>query len=123
MKDDDSTISATDPSTGSQIVLALTFMAALNSISKFNLPQIIDTPIASLSEEMRRKVAEFLPKYMEGKQMILLVMDTEYRGDFKKDIKDYVGKKYTLKYLKDKENEEGSEETVILDDMEMDKDG
>ena len=122
LKDDESTISATDPSTGSQIVLALTFMAALNSISKFNLPQIIDTPIASLSEEMRRKVAEELPKYMIDKQMILLVMDTEYTDAFKDGIEEYVGKKYTLKYLNDTENGEGSEETVILDDMEMDKD-
>lgn len=37
-------VSATDPSTGSRNVLALTFMAALNSLSGFVLPQIIDTP-------------------------------------------------------------------------------
>ena len=46
-------VSATDPSTGSRNVLALTFMAALNSLSGFVLPQVIDTPIASLDLEMR----------------------------------------------------------------------
>lgn len=92
------TVSVTDPSVGSRNVLALTFMSALNSLSGFVLPQIIDTPIASLDEEMRESVAKSLPRYMEGKQMILLVMDVEYRGEFKSEIKKYVGKEYNLEY-------------------------
>lgn len=70
-KIDGDTVLATDPSTGSRNVLALTFMAALNSLSGFTLPQIIDTPIASLDIEMRADVAKYLPNYMEDKQMIL----------------------------------------------------
>ncbi|WP_406537203.1 AAA family ATPase [Methanobrevibacter sp.] len=102
-------VSATDPSTGSRNVLALTFMAALNSLSGFVLPQIIDTPIASLDLEMRSEVAKALPRYMEGKQMILLVMNSEYTGEFKTNIKKFVGYQYKLDYV----GLEGEGQTVI----------
>lgn len=102
-------VSATDPSTGSRNVLALTFMAALNSLSGFVLPQIIDTPIASLDLEMRSEVAKALPRYMEGKQMILLVMNSEYAGEFKTNIKKFVGYQYILDYV----GSEGEGQTII----------
>lgn len=102
-------VSATDPSTGSRNVLALTFMAALNSLSGFVLPQIIDTPIASLDLEMRSEVAKALPSYMEGKQMILLVMNSEYAGEFKTNIKKFVGYQYMLDYV----GSEGEGQTII----------
>mgnify|MGYP002566978645 FL=1 len=102
-------VSATDPSTGSRNVLALTFMAALNSLSGFVLPQIIDTPIASLDLEMRSEVAKALPRYMEGKQMILLVMNLEYAGEFKTNIKKFVGYQYILDYV----GSEGEGQTII----------
>lgn len=92
-------LAATDPSTGSKIVLALTFMAALNSLSGFVLPQIIDTPVASLDFEMRGELAKALPNYIEGKQLILLVMNTEYTGDFKTNLVNSVGYKYKLDYM------------------------
>ena len=103
------TVSATDPSTGSRNVLALTFMAALNSLSGFVLPQVIDTPIASLDLEMRSEVAKALPRYMEGKQMILLVMNSEYTGEFKTNIKKFVGYQYKLDYV----GLDGEGQTVI----------
>ena len=102
-------VSATDPSTGSRNVLALTFMAALNSLSGFVLPQVIDTPIASLDLEMRSEVAKALPRYMEGKQMILLVMNSEYTGEFKTNIKKFVGYQYILDYV----GSDGEGQTVI----------
>lgn len=102
-------ISATDPSTGSRNVLAFAFMAALNSLSGFTLPQVIDTPIASLSGKLRKTVANSLPIYMEGKQVVLLVMDTEYVGSFKEDIQKYVGASYELQYI----GGEGNGETII----------
>ena len=84
-------------------------MAALNSLSGFVLPQVIDTPIASLDLEMRSEVAKALPRYMEGKQMILLVMNSEYTGEFKTNIKKFVGCQYKLDYV----GPEGEGETVI----------
>ena len=98
-KNNGHTVAATDPSTGSRNVLALTFMAALNSLSHFVLPEIIDTPIASLDLNMRSEVAKALPRYMKGKQMILLVMDSEYVGEFKENIKKFVGHQYKLDYV------------------------
>ena len=86
-------------------------MAALNSLSGFTLPQVIDTPIASLSGKMRKSVGNLLPKYMEGKQIVLLVMDTEYTGDFKSDIQKFVGASYELEYV----GGEGIGETKIRD--------
>ena len=102
-------VSATDPSTGSRNVLALTFMAALNSLSGFVLPQVIDTPIASLDLEMRSEVAKALPRYMKGKQMILLVMNSEYTGEFKTNIDEFVGYQYKLDYV----GPDGEGQTVI----------
>ena len=102
-------VSATDPSTGSRNVLALTFMAALNSLSGFVLPQVIDTPIASLDLEMRSEVAKALPRYMKGKQMILLVMNSEYTGEFKTNIDEFVGYQYKLDYV----GSDGEGQTVI----------
>ena len=103
-------VSATDPSTGSRNILSLIFMAALNSLTTFVLPQVIDTPISSLSGNMRRDVAKYLPDYMEGKQMILLVMDTEYTGQFKSNIYEHVGKEYVLGYV----GGEGSGKSIIV---------
>ena len=108
-KTDGDIVSASDPSTGSRNVLALTFIAALNSLSGFTLPLVLDTPIASLDNQMRSDVAKYLPIYMEGKQMILLVMNSEYTGDFKLNIKPYVGEQYRLDYT----GEEGNGKTVI----------
>ncbi len=102
-------VSATDPSTGSRNVLALTFMAALNSLSGFVLPQVIDTPIASLDIDMRAEVAKALPQYMKGKQMILLVMNSEYTGKFKTNIKKFVGYQYMLDY----DGSDGEGQTLI----------
>ena len=37
--------------------------------------------------------------YREGKQMILLVMNSEYAGEFKTNIKKFVGYQYILDYV------------------------
>lgn len=46
--------------------------------------------------------------YMEGKQMILLVMNSEYAGEFKTNIK-FVGYQYILNYV----GSEGEGQTII----------
>jgi len=97
-KTDGTYIDATDPSSGTQLVLAFSFMIALNSLSGFKLPLIIDTPLSRLDEEVRQNLAEVLPVYLENKQMTLIVTDSEYRDNFKNKIKEYVGKEYVLEY-------------------------
>lgn len=47
--------------------------------------------------------------YMECKQMILLVMNSEYAGEFKTNIKKFVGYQYILDYV----GSEGEGQTII----------
>lgn len=105
LMEDGSEKSATDPSSGSQLVLALSFVIALNSLSGFKLPLIIDTPMGRLDSNVREKLAEFLPEYLNNKQMALFVTDKEYEGLFKEKIDYYVGKKYLLKSAQDNDDE------------------
>ncbi|MBE6486503.1 MAG: hypothetical protein E7Z85_06660 [Methanosphaera stadtmanae] len=96
LKADGSIVSATDPSAASRLVLALSFVIALNSLSGFKLPLIIDSPIGRTDLTMGEKLAEILPDYLENKQITFLVTDREYDGKFKEKIDQYVGYKYTL---------------------------
>ena len=43
-----------------------------------------------------------MPQYTRKKQVTLLVTSSEYSIGFKKGIKDYVGKEYTLKYIQER---------------------
>lgn len=108
-KTDGSVIAATDPSSGSQLTLALSFMTALNSLSGFELPIIIDTPLGRLGNKIRENLGEFLPEYTKNKQVTLIVTDTEYAGEFKEKIKNYVGKEYLLQY-----SDENGEQTRVV---------
>lgn len=104
-KEDGSILKSTDPSSGTQLILALSFMVALNSLSGFKLPLIIDTPLGRLDNNVSENIAEFLPSYIEDKQIAFFVTDKEYAGEFKKKIRKYVGKEYKLKYFKDEYGE------------------
>ncbi len=84
-------------------------MTALNSLSGFELPLVIDTPLGRLSSKIRDNLAEFLPEYTNNKQVTLIVTDTEYAGYFKEKIKDSVGEEYKLVY-----SEEFGEQTKVI---------
>lgn len=83
-------------SAGEKLALALSFMAALNKISGFNLPIIIDTPMGRLDREIKLNIAEFLPKYLEDKQITLLVTGEEYSSEFREMLVNRVGKEYLI---------------------------
>ena len=87
-----------DLSKGGQLVLALSFMTALNSLSGFELPIIIDTPLSRLDEPIKQNIGKYLHEYTKTKQVTLLVTGSEYSEGFRTEIRDYVGKKYTLNY-------------------------
>lgn len=84
-------------SAGQREILALSFIAALNSISGFNLPIIIDTPLGRISGDNRLNIAEKLPKFLENKQVTLLVTDEEYTPEIRKKLQKHVGKEYEIK--------------------------
>ena len=85
-------------SAGEQQVLALSFMAALGTVSGFDAPIVIDTPIGRISGEPRNNIAESLPNYVDA-QLILLMTDTEYTPEVKSRLKAQIGKEYRLNYL------------------------
>lgn len=92
-----------DLSKGGQLVLALSFMTALNSLSGFGLPILIDTPLGRLDEPIKENIGKYLPEFTQNKQVTLLVTGSEYSEPFRKGIRDHVGKEYELVYTQEKE--------------------
>ncbi|WP_042708476.1 AAA family ATPase [Methanobrevibacter wolinii] len=99
IKNDGTHVPATDPSAGTQLTLALSFITALNNLAGFELPIVIDTPLGRLDNDIRNNLGKFLPKYTKDKQVILLVTENEFSGNFKTNIIPYVGKKYKLNVI------------------------
>jgi DNA sulfur modification protein DndD len=83
-------------SAGEREVCALSFMAALNSVSGFEVPLVVDTPLARISTEPSRNIAENLPNYLKGKQLTLLVTEKEYSPEVQKALSDALGKVYII---------------------------
>ena len=100
-------------SAGEKLVLALSFVSAVNNLSGFNLPMIIDTPTGRLGTAMKNNVAEVLPKYMSDKQVTLLVTDEEYNDSFRDRILDKVEVEYKIVYSK---SDNGEESRIVLND-------
>jgi len=95
---------------GEREALALSFMAALNSVSGFDVPIIIDTPLARISREPKKNIAENLPNYFEGKQVTLLVTEEEYTSEVRERLSKSIGREYRIEF---KELEEGCESRVM----------
>jgi DNA sulfur modification protein DndD len=85
-------------SAGERQVCALSFMAALNSVSGFKVPVIMDTPLARISREPRKNIAENLPNYLHGTQVTLLVTEEEYTKEVKEALSKKVGKTYIIDF-------------------------
>jgi len=81
---------------GVRQALALSFIAALNNISGFNVPIVIDTPLGRISGETRKNLANNLPDYLGGKQVIILATDTEYTPEVRKKLLKRVAKEYKI---------------------------
>lgn len=86
-------------SAGERQVCALSFMAALNSVSGFEVPLMIDTPLARISREPRKNIAMNLPNYLEGTQVTLLVTEEEYTSEVKNQLSKRVGRTYAIDFL------------------------
>jgi len=98
-------------SAGERQVCALSFMAALNSVSGFAVPIVIDTPLARISSEPRKSIAQNLPNYLEGTQVTLLVTEEEYTSEVSEALSERVGKIYIINVL---EQERGNLAEVRL---------
>ncbi|MHC3129890.1 MAG: AAA family ATPase [Candidatus Bathyarchaeota archaeon] len=85
-------------SAGERQVCALSFFLALNSVSGFQVPIIIDTPLARISREPRKNIAENLPNYLTGTQVTLLMTGEEYTKEVKEALSKKVDKRYLINF-------------------------
>lgn len=100
-------------SAGEKLALALSFVSALNNISGFDLPILIDTPTGRLGTDIKNSVAETLPVYLNDKQVTLLVTDEEYNDNFRDRILNKVDVEYKIEYHK---SDNGEESRIVLND-------
>lgn len=87
-----------DLSAGERQVLALSFTAALYSVSGYSVPVFIDTPLGRISEKPRENIADFLPDYLSQTQLIMLPTDTEYTNVVRSKLKRRVGCEYKIQH-------------------------
>jgi DNA sulfur modification protein DndD len=86
-------------SAGERQVLALSFMAALNSVSGFDAPIIIDTPLGRISKEPKINIAKNLPNYLKGKQVTLLMTEEEYTPEVAEKLRPNIAKEYKIEFI------------------------
>ena len=73
-------------SAGQTLYLALSYIAAVREVTDTNYPMIIDSPFGRISGLERVRAAEDLPLYLPDTQITLLVTNTEYNAEIKKDL-------------------------------------
>lgn len=98
-----------DLSAGEYLILGLSFMSALMTISGFQAPVIIDTPLGKIDNEHREYITTELPKFLEGTQLIFLVTPTEYDNNVKANLNRYLLKENFYQII---ENSNQTESTV-----------
>lgn len=95
--------SSTDPSSGTQLALAISFITAINKSSAYKIPQIMDTSLGKWDNTLRRNFALALPKYLDDIQMVFLFLDSEFNEEFEIITGPYIGEKHVL--IRENENE------------------
>lgn len=88
-------------SAGERELLALAFTIALHKISGFDFSILIDTPTPRLSSEHKEKFAEIFSKLSKDKQIVLLVLPTEYSDEMRAIFDMEGANKCELKIRKD----------------------
>lgn len=97
-------------SAGEREALALSLMSALNEVSGFDVPIVIDTPLGRIAQKQRMNIADSLSKLFEKTQVTLLVTDTEYTPEVREKLIKNVWKEYKIKFY---EGKHGSEAEVV----------
>ena len=98
-----------DLSAGEYLILGLSFMSALMTISGFQAPVIIDTPLGKIDDEHREYITTELPRFLAGTQLILLVTPTEYDNNVKANLNKYL---ISENFYRISENLDQTESTV-----------
>jgi DNA sulfur modification protein DndD len=77
-------------------LLALSFILALHSLSGFQAPLVVDTPLARVSDEHRENFAEALLEVSRDKQIILLLTPAEFSKEVEDVLKPHAA---TIRWL------------------------
>lgn len=85
-------------SAGERQVLAFSFLAALTSVSGFDAPILIDTPLGRISSDPKEDLARNLPEYIDDTQITFLMTDEEYTDNVRVNMKPNVSNEYKLRY-------------------------
>lgn len=97
-------------SAGEREALALSFIGALNIVSGFDAPIVIDTPLARIDPEARENIAKTISQYFGDNQIILLVTGAEYTPTVRKILQKNIHKEYKIEF---KEYKAGCEAQVV----------
>lgn len=103
-------------SRGETQILAYAFMNALNVVSGFDFPLVIDTPLGRISSAPRKALGKNLSVSLKGRQIILLMTDVEYTEDFKESIADAIAEEYRIDFTKLSDKKGGHAKLVKIDE-------
>lgn len=70
-----------DLSAAERQLLALSFTLSLHEVSGFSSPILVDTPVARVTGDNRKRFAQVLGRLSEGKQVVLILTPDEYSPD------------------------------------------
>lgn len=86
-----------DSSAGEDQIFALSLIAAIAKVSGTKVPIVMDTPLARLDTDHRRKVLQYFADHA-GEQVIFLSQPDEVNGEYLKVIRNRVGKAYHVEF-------------------------
>lgn len=95
---------------GETQTLALSFMSAINTVSGFRAPLVIDTPLGRIAPNIKRNIASKIPDFLADRQLTLLVTGSEFTDEVKSELEDHIGKQYEIEFT---EHPSGSEAEVV----------
>ena len=85
-----------DLSAGEKQIFTQALIAAISSVSGYEFPMVVDTPLGRLDVEHRKGMLKHLAQRKH--QVILLSTDTEVVGEYLQAIMPHVQKKYLVEY-------------------------
>lgn len=83
-------------SAGEYALLAMSFVFALNNISGFNVPIILDTALGRISTGPRANFAKNISRYLKDTQIILLLTQSEYSPEVEENLSSSIYNQQTI---------------------------
>jgi DNA sulfur modification protein DndD len=85
-------------SAGEKALMAISFIIALNRVSGFSTPIVMDAALGRIDVEPARNFAKNIATYLKGTQIIFLFTSVEYSAEVKKYLEEYMfGKDLNIK--------------------------